>query len=433
MLPAHLQELLTAAVDGELNSAERRMVEKVLRDSRAAREFHARISSDATRLRRLPVVSPSDDLARSILNVIADRALTPTPLPMPRPQRFDVAKLVPWISIATAASVILMVSVSAYIFFAASQKQTAQQQAAALQKKESQATSSPRDLAKIDAPAKSDRVDEPKANGEPRDVAKVDPFPVEPETLPDPRVVGPDRIVATPSFPDNVPFKVVDVALPWILLPLHDLDQAYPSKTTRDELKKSEVARIDLFCKESSRGAETALAAFKARGHQLFIDAQAAERMKKRTKGDLVIYTESLTADEIAALLEQLGADDKRAERKKPDDGQFDKFMLAPFHPADLAELARLLGVPGNQIKLPKPKNTNPLDPRKPLENITASQLAQNLPKTTSRAAEKAVVILPYSPTFFPQSSKEIKAFLDKRGERKTGAVPMMLVLRTLP
>ncbi len=52
MLPVHLQELLTASIDGELTNAERRLVDKLLRESAEARTFHARISNCAHRLRQ---------------------------------------------------------------------------------------------------------------------------------------------------------------------------------------------------------------------------------------------------------------------------------------------------------------------------------------------------------------------------------------------
>lgn len=437
MLPAHLQELLTAAVDGELSGAERRLVEKLLRDSQEARVFHGQLSAHAERIRKLPPPPLGDDLAAGIMNIIADRAMMPTPLPMPRRQQsFNPHKLLPWISIATAACVVLIVSVSSYFFMASNQRQVAKQQDAV-----DNVLPAPPVLGKennrID-PSVAKVVDRPelKPNAktvDPQLIAKDSPKVIEPEQLPLPRVVGLDNVIATPSLPENEPFKIVNASLPWIFLPLHDMSEAYPKKATRDELKKSEVVRIDLFCKEGYRAAEVVQAAMKSRGHQVLVDALAQDRLKKKLKGDLVLYTESLSAEEIAQLLEQLGADDLKVERKKAGDGQFDKFMLAPFHPSDLNELTRLLGIPATQIKLPKPKVNGPIDPRKALETITAGQLAQNLPKSSARGNEKMSLLLPYGMTnHFPQNSKEIKSFLEKRGERKPGAVPMMLVLRTI-
>jgi hypothetical protein len=198
----------------------------------------------------------------------------------------------------------------------------------------------------------------------------------------------------------------------------------------RDELKKDDAIHLDIFCKESTRGAELVQAALRARGQTLIVDAIAQERLKKKQKSEFVFYSESMTSDEIAQLLEHLGADDKKAETKKSGDGQFDKFMLLEFAIADQREMSKLLGMP--QFKLPKLKVSGVIDPRKPLEASTASQLGATLPKGGPSRGEKLTLMISNGGAGHnPQASKEIKSFLDKRGDRKPGTVPMMLVLRT--
>ena len=50
----------------------------------------------------------------------------------------------------------------------------------------------------------------------------------------------------------------------------------------------------------------------------------------------------------------------------------------------------------------------------------------------TAAESEKVAVIVAYSPMNpHPMASKEIKQFLDRRGDRKPDAKPLMLVLRT--
>jgi len=244
-------------------------------------------------------------------------------------------------------------------------------------------------------------------------------------------VQGADTVIAIPAFPEPEPFQTVKVRLS-LLLPLQELDQPYPKQKLLDELKHDEVVRIDLFCRDSVRGVELFQAALKAKGHQLHVDATALDRVKKKVRGEFMLYTESMTAEEIAQLLEKLGSDDKKLETKKAGEGLFDKFMLAPFLPDDLKELAKLLGIPASEVKLPK-KVSGLIDPRKSLENITAQQLVQSLPKSGSRNSEKSTLITPYGvANFNANTSKEIKSFLDKRGDRKPNTLPMMLVLRPI-
>jgi hypothetical protein len=435
MLPSHLQELLTAAVDGEMTGAEQRLVDKLLRDSEEARQFHTRLQSDAARLRGLPAAAPSDDLAANVMNLIDERCLLPTPLPMQRrKQTRNLQRLLPWFSVATAAGVIIAVSVFSYYYIAAGQKQLAKKQGD--EKVEQQALAKdPAQPKHVASAPRQQRAPETVDVG-PKTV-KIDANPTvvameapKSELLTvAPQVVGLENSLATPAQPEMEPFKIYQFHLP-LVLPLRDLDEAYPKKRLREELRKDEVVRVDLFCKDGARAADLLLTALRSRGHQTLIDSMANDRIKKKMKSDFVFYTESMNADEIAKLLEQLGADDKKAETKKAGDGQFDNFVLAPFAAADLSELAKLIGVPPSQLKLPKLKTA---DATKSLESITANQLATNLPKSASRGNEKMTLVLPFGVNnHFPQNSKDIKNFLEKRGDRKTGAVPMMLILRTL-
>ncbi len=437
MLPSHLQELLTAAVDGEMTSAEQRLVEKLLRDSEPARQFHAQLQSDAARLRRLPAAMPPEDLAANVMNLIDDRCMLPTPLPMQRRKKTrNLQQLMPWISVSTAAVAIIAVSLFSYYYVATAQKQLANKRAADEKAEPALVAKDPAQHKQIAAATPEQRQPgavAPKAVKTDNKPAVVAEAP-KPEALTVmPKVVGLESIETTPAPPEIEPLKTVQVRLRGLLLPLRSLDEA--KKILRDELRKDEVVRIDLFCKDSTRGAELTLTALKSSGHQSLVDSMAHDRLnKKRPKSEFVFYTESMNADEIAKLLEQLGADDKKAESKKAGDGQFDKFELTPFTVADMSELARLIGVPASQLKLPRSKTAGGGDATKSLESLTANQLAANLPKSASHSNEKLTLVLPFGVSnHFPQNSKEIKNFLDRRGDRKNGAVPMMLVLRTLP
>ena len=434
MLPAHLQELLTAAVDGELSHAERRMVDTLLRDSEEARVFHAQLLKDAEQLRNAPRQTSPDDLATSIMAMINDRCMRPTPLPMRRRRtRREAAQFLPWFSVATVAVVLIAVSVVSYLFFETAQR-------GVFNRPNESAVNPGNNQPKVD-PAKPKQA-EPKfeepllaellpvpREAEPPAIVMNEPK-IESELLPNPRVAGFEDLHATPVLPEGQLFKTVPISLS-LLLPLKDLDQPYPKKQLRDELKKDEIFRLDLFCRDSTKAGELLQAALKSRGQQITVDALAHDRFKKRLKTEYVFFTESLTADEIALLLEALGSDDRKAEEKKAGEGQFDKFLLTPFVNDDASELSKLLGVRRDALKLPKSRIT--FDPRKSLESNTAAQLGSNLPKGSGSRTDKWTLILPNGPFADPKNSKEIKSFLEKRTERKPGTVTLMLVLRPLP
>ena len=441
MLSENLRELLTAAVDGELTPNQRKTVERLLRDSAEARELFARLQKDARRLRNLPPARPPGDLAAEVLQTIADEGITPTPLPPRRVRRSVWAGLPVWASVAAAAAVLVTVSLGSYLYFAASETYFASRNRAVADKNHLPADTRPETPRhqpddRHNPAAQPELLPQPRGVESPSYVAKKDP--PKPEQLPDPRVVVPDALT-TPPQPPLEPFEVVKIRLA-LILGLQELDQEFPRKKFRNELKRDDAVRVELFCKDSSRAFDLLQAAFKGHKQRLLIDPLAANRAKQKQATEFVFYTESLSADEIARLLEKLGAQDKQAEAKKPGDGQFDKFVLTPFQPDDFRELSHLLGVPVPLLKHPRPKAAMKVDPSKALTDSTAAHVSAalaNPPKTpsnptpTAKPGERLTLVLPLHPVRAnPLASKEVRTFLDKRGERKPGTTPLLLVLR---
>ncbi len=195
-------------------------------------------------------------------------------------------------------------------------------------------------------------------------------------------------------------------------------------------MKKDELIRLDLFCQSTPIALQRIANALQARSINAITDAFVTTRLKKKVPTELVIFTEALTADEVAQLLAGLGVSDAKGGA-----GEFETVVAAPFLPADLSRLGRLLGVPN---VLPKPaQGKQGVDIRKPLPEGTANHVAATLTKmgtvsTTPPKPEKVAVILSYSPMNpRPTASREIKQFLDRRGQRQADAKPLMLVLRT--
>jgi hypothetical protein len=254
-----------------------------------------------------------------------------------------------------------------------------------------------------------------------------------PDVGPSPREVTPDIITGRPDdMPEIESFQLDKIRVSHFFT-VHDLagDEAGRKKLT-DAMRKDELIRLDLFCRSSPKGLDMVLAALKARGITVFTDAFVSEQSKRKSPPEVMIFTEALTPDEVTQLVTALGADDKK--RAGDEAGELDALVAAPFLPADLTKLSRLLGVPSLEPKGPKGKVG--IDIRKPLPEGTASQLANSLSKMGSGAsappkAERVAVVVAYAPANpSPATSREIKQFLDRRGDRKADAKPLMLVLR---
>lgn len=427
MSPANLRELLTAAVDGELTPTEAKVARRLLRESEAARTLFTQLKADAARIKALRPVPAPVDLADTVMAVINERAITPTPLPPARQpgRKFNWAMLPVWVNFATAAAVLLLISAGSYMYFAATQNYMAQQ-------RESTA------VAKSPLPSYTDPAPKnpspvvvqgpmPKVVPDRKDVEVV---VLSPEKGPSPRLVPDNTLTAPPVdvMPEIEPFDLDKIRVSQ-LFTLQDLpgDEAARKKLAA-EMKKDELIRLDLFCQTTPKALEIVLAALKARGVTMVADTFAQDRMKRKAPTELMIFTEAMTSDEVAQLLTALGADDKKS-------GEFSKLVAAPFLQADLDRLGKLLGLPAVRSV---PKGKLPVDIRKPLPEGTANAVAATLSKMgggspTPPKAERMAVVVAYSPANpSPGASKEIKSFLERRGERKADAKPLMLVLRTI-
>lgn len=435
MMPTNLRELLTAAIDGELSPAERKTTERLLRESEAARALYGQLKADAARLKKLPRVAAPADLADNVMSVIQDKAMTPTPLPpsrRPGPRSSWSAWPV-WVNLVTAAGVLIVISIGSYLYFTASERYKRDQQQNLASKNPAAnadggsvaGKTPPREKTPDTSVASEKRVPQP-------EVIAHQPREVGPEVGPSPRDVT-DVITGPPSdtMPEIDSFQIDRIRVSHLVNP-HDLaeDEAARKKLAV-EMKKDELIRLDLFCRSTPGALDLTIEALKARGVAIFTDAFAQEQLKKKTPPEVMIFTEALTPDEVTQLLAALGAEDKKGGA-----GGFDTLVAAPFLPADLTQLSKLLGIPNVTLKAPKGKPA--IDIRKPLPEGTANQVAESMSKLGSRSPAaskngKVAIVVAYSPmNTNPAASREIKQFLDRRGDRKPDAKPLMLVLKTI-
>jgi hypothetical protein len=428
MKPGNLRELLTAAIDGELTPAERKVAQRALRQSETARRLFTQLKADAARLKKLPRIPAPVDIVDNVMGVIRERAIAPTPLPpTPRRSRFDWTTLSVWVNVATAVAVLLVISFGSFMYFDASRQYQAKLD---LVRNEAKQRNLLPDGPGSARPAPVEPGPQPKViTPDAGNVAKVPDS--SPEIGPTPRVFVPNSITGPPKdpLPEIEPFDLNKIRVSH-LFDMHDLtkDEQVRKKLVT-EMKKDELIRLDLFCQSTPKALEFANSALRARGITVITDGFVQERLKKRLATELVIFTEAMSPDEVGQLLAALGSDDAKSGA-----GEFETVVAAPFLPGDLTRLGQLLGISN---VLPKPAGKEKVDITKPLQAGTAKDLYDAMAKMgtgSSRPSkpEKVAVIVAYSPmNSHPTASKEIKQFLDRRGDRKSDGKPLMLVLRT--
>jgi anti-sigma factor RsiW len=408
--------LLAAAVDGDLTPAQAKAVRRLLAADPAAARLFAELKADAARLKALPRRQAPAGTARRIMARVQTLPVTPARKP---------ARRVAWVPFAVAASVLVAVAAGSFYFFAPPQPHAD-------------------DLARHlpvpppDDPAAKEARGVAVAKAVPPGsapdgvaVAKVGP---DAEVIPAPR---PDVVVQVPPPAPTEPKDVFTVG-EWIASkPLTFADMKLPTLVAGTEFDKQDVAailerefardlpyRVDVFSKSPAVALDQLQAAAKAAGVNVFVDALTAERMKLPTGFTFAVYLDNLTPAELAAVFGRLA---KQANAHPNPDTVLGLAHLIPAGPTEQKEVKDLIGVEFATAKAAKPA-VGPAEP-KPIS-------ADTLAKVTAavRKGEKAGVVVTFLPPNFrtgAAKSAEVKQFLEKRGERKPGTVPVLVVIRS--
>jgi hypothetical protein len=412
MLSDRDREFLTAYVDGELSSRQRRHVARLLHRSGEARRLLEKLKEDSGELRRLETPPLDADLAFPVLRTIAERHLAIQRQPGVRQPGVYPA----WLGATVAAAVLLVVAASSYFFFAGALSRDSSTSLAHNHK----APPSP-ELPPIETPRVVEGSKESPIKGSPRPQPQDPPpqphsevvqRPVEKPTPPEPPATKDEPVLTAPSM-EMFKLETANVALP-VTIKLRELDQEASRKKLLGEWKQDTAFRLELPCKDGTRAFERLQAAWKGKGISLLIDQAAQGRLKQpRFKTNYVLVAEDLTPEELLHLMQQLAAEDKKGETKKPPDLLFDSLVVTRMTKRDHKELSELLGV-----------------------DFAASRAgqggaAQPEPgKAGPKALEHHALVLAYNPVRPRPGSAEVKRFLESRKTARPGTLQVLLVLR---
>jgi hypothetical protein len=453
MIPAAQLELITAAVDGELSARESRALRRLLESSSDARAVYATLTSDRDRVRSLPRAVPPADLRARILARVA----TATPAPKrqiasssSRPTRAAVPyrrvrELVP---IAVAASLFMCVAAGSFAYFTG---QNPSRSGATAKGKWSSSLPAPDDSPTA-VPSPTEAAPQENARPDPRSVVRSDLLPVPHDPLPPPKVVAPGELARAPEprplrhdlmssqiLPPLRPFEFVRARVPF-LRTVAELAREDIRQELIDDLGREPAARLDLFVRSTALGSEAFQAAAKAAGVTVFADATTLDRLKKGHVASVVVYTENLTAAELATFLGTLSEHDAKFSPRV-----CDSLHVSPIGRSDENELAQVLGIDAGLFKravgsngsgpgqAAKPEKV--ADP-KPISAGTIDSVVQSVTSSAPKPVEKTAVLMTWQTTHpaiartLPGNSAELKQFLARRGDRKPNAIPVVVVIR---
>ncbi len=442
MLLDRYRQLLTAYVDGELSSRQRRHVVRLLHRSAEARQLLKQLEADALALRQLSSLPLPADLTGPVLQLINERNLAP------RRPRIDKASLIAWFgplaSLAAAAAVLLTIGIASYLYFVASLDQPARTATAQTQPKYSGGSAPASEDPELTIAHKNDdSAAEPRKSPTP----KIDRRAVEP-----PKIARKSDEKAKPSSADKPSpspkgeaaladrletfhFDRVPDVLP-VVIKLSDLDFLSARKNVIAELGKDNAFRLELPCSNGTKVFDRVQSAARKLRLGFIIDKQAQERLKLKWKISYALYLENITPVELTEFIHQIYVADRKSAGGKATEVQLDRLVLTRMNAANRKELSALLGVDPLATGL-NANGSSGADPRNDLTDGTARQVGQSLagqggaPRPESgKPAENIALVLAYNPVRPSPGSDEIKHFLDSRKPARPGTIRVLLVLR---
>ncbi len=434
MIPHDVLTLLTEAAGGDLSPATARRLKRVLAESPDARRLYESLRADARKLRALPFVPPPADLTDRVMAAVW---AAPAPAPAVPGQiiRRELVFTPPprrWVPVAVAASLLAVVVAGSFLAF----RPAGDRGRGDLVADAGKAAGPSRPAAKP-APGRGHESWEPwlpaqdgalssapaGASGTPAPT----PSPAVPDNAvaalaPPPRPVERDLYYFPPT-PPAPPLQSVDVRVPF-LVPLAELDRDDVRQRLGGELARDAGARVDLFARDPQRGLDHVLAALRSAGVHLHQDPAVQDRSKRRgAPVAYAVFTDALTPAEVRDLLARVSADDAKAAPSA-----VELLHVTPVGSVDQREVRDLFGV---DLSAKRPAADGP---SKPISAGTVDQVTGSLAgKGAARKGDKAAAVVPFAPSAArvnPAASRDVRQYLDRRGERKAGAVPVMIVVR---
>lgn len=395
MLTEADQLLIASAVNGAFSPAEGERIRLLFDQSREARQLYRALCRERDAVRNLATMKAPDSLLANVmartatLNPFETIPSSTAPQRKPRRSRLHYA-VVAFVIASFSAGVLIGVR-------SIQRKAMVDEQAQALPRliETNETIGSTPQVVLSRIPAREETSE---TSTEPETPSEAAP-------LPQPQV-RPPIVYGSPLMPPLVLDSVL-VKLP-LVVSMNEMNNDSVRKQVQVELSRGSQARIDLFANNSLRAAELLIATGRAAGVNILLDTAAQERLRHRVSTTWLIYTEALTPEDATRWLVRLAATDV-----------FQHFHLPGALLQDARDLKDLIGL--ETSKASRPPAT------KPVSESTLKQISTSLLK------EKTAILVSYLPSAARSNaaqSKAVKTWLDRRGEKKPGTVPLMIVVR---
>jgi hypothetical protein len=377
MLPEREIQLLTAYVDGELSSRERNLAARLLQESPEARQILKDLQENQRRLRELPARKLDAAFAGQVVQAIESQRSKTVAKPAASRRRFPT-----WTRYAVAASV-LIVAVGGTIYFATRQ------------------------------PTISDP-----------SIAKKQPQPLPPELQPGQQAGKHDTLVASilegaaGGYSLPVPPERAGVKLGF-----DELAKTQWHEHLVKGMSNQQAVHLDVSVTNQRQAVQRLETVLQNKGIRVVIDPPAQTKLGvQHSKTQFVIYAENVRPDELAAMLYELGTDERART-------SIEALTVSKVTDEDQQQLSGLLGIKAEELRdPPAPNQKQQLGTFIPKEDKN-SATAQANPVRTGPVAESRVAMVLANGARDGALSSEVKYFLNQRRQLQPGALQVIVIV----
>ncbi len=369
MLSDKALQLLTAYVDGELTSRQREAALRLLQESSEARQMLKELEHNVQRLRNLPSRTLEPAFAR---NVVAALEIKLDGKPVVRPALVRRGRPA-WMRYAIAATVVAMVAVGIVLIV--------------------------------------------RRGGDPGTPIAVAPGVKKSE--PAPRTINPlvESMVAAASreFARPLPPERAGTKLAFDELAKTEWHEHFVSG-----MEKQEAVHLDVAVVNHRQAVQRLETVLQNKGIKVVVDKPAATQLQKNERrGEYVIYAENVRPDELAAMLYELGTDERART-------SIETLTVSAVNQGDQQKLCGLLGISPAELRTP-PMNNNPLGKFIPKEDT--SRDSGSTPGRPNFAHDARIAMVLANEARGGALSSEIQYFLSQRRQLQPGALQVIVVI----
>jgi len=370
MLPQRETQLLTAYVDGELSGHDRQAVAHLLEQSTEARQLLKDLQENQRRVRDLPARKLDVAFAGEVVHAIESQRASPRPAPR---RRFPA-----WTRYAMAASLLAVVA-GGTTYLATRQPKTSDEPVIADHKK-----------------------------------------PTPPEEK---RAGKHDALVASILEGSAAGYSLpIPPERPGVKLAYDELAKTQWHEHLVKGMTNQEAVHLDVAVTNQRQAVQRLETVLQNKGIRVVIDPPAQTKLGvNQPRTEFVIYAENVRPDELAAMLYELGTDERART-------SIEALTVSKVTEDDQKQLSGLLGIKAEELRQPPQNEKQPFNTFIPKEDKT-SATAQANPVRAGPVAETRVAMVLANTARDGALSSEVKYFLNQRRQLQPGSLQVIVVV----